>query len=372
MEEKNKELEEEAFIYPRLDYSITDMQERNKIVHKIVEEIPKEKLTPYYLEQLTKYLTVNPNNKKEKNILTANRMITVNKRETSFEGLIAKLQNGEDGIYNFMTGGDKNIFLVPKIEITEKDKETIPGLKELIDEIKKLEVRQKMARGKKKYLLTKQLIQMRRQQYVLKSIYKPTVSASKLIKSINKIELSENIIVNEKGQPVSDSLISFFNPQHICQLLCNYSEIKQDSWGQFNNDLYYFMQDLDDLVDQALKEDYPIFYDIIIYKIDGLTNKEILKKLKQKYNKTYTVEYLSKLWRKKIPKIIADAAKKKWIIWHYTFEEKGVWKKCSRCHEVKLAHPYFFTRNKTAKDGWYSLCKDCRNKKGQKKIKYIK
>lgn len=91
MEEKNKELEEEAFIYPRLDYSITDMQERNKIVHKIVEEIPKEKLTPYYLEQLTKYLTVNPNNKKEKNILTANRMITVNKRETSFEGLIAKL-----------------------------------------------------------------------------------------------------------------------------------------------------------------------------------------------------------------------------------------------------------------------------------------
>jgi len=37
-----------------------------------------------------------------------------------------------------MTGGDKNIFLVPKIEITEEDKETVPGLKELIEEIKKI------------------------------------------------------------------------------------------------------------------------------------------------------------------------------------------------------------------------------------------
>jgi len=42
-------------------------------------------------------------------------MITVNKRETSYEGLVGKLENGEDGIYNLMTGGDKNILLVPKI-----------------------------------------------------------------------------------------------------------------------------------------------------------------------------------------------------------------------------------------------------------------
>jgi hypothetical protein len=56
-------------------------------------------------------------------------MVTVTKRETSYEGLISKLENGEDGIYNFMTGGDKNILLVPKIQITEDDVETIPGLR---------------------------------------------------------------------------------------------------------------------------------------------------------------------------------------------------------------------------------------------------
>ena len=29
-------------------------------------------------------------------------MTTINKRETSFEGLIGQFENGEDGIYNFV------------------------------------------------------------------------------------------------------------------------------------------------------------------------------------------------------------------------------------------------------------------------------
>lgn len=374
MKEKDIEIKQDnAFIYPKLDYAIEDMQERNKIVHRIIDTIPEEKLTSYYLEELTKYLTITPNNKKERKVLTNNRMTTVNKREISFEGLISKLQNGEDGIYSFMTGGDKNIYLVPKIQITEEDKETVPGLKELIEQIKRLEKQQKKARGKKKYLLTKQLIEARQQQYVLKSSYKPPIFGSKIVRTISKIEFNENITINKDGEPISDGLISFFNPQHVCHLLCNYSDIKQDSWGNFQNDLYYLMQDFDDLVDKALKEKYPVFYLIVILKIDGLTNKEILKQIKEKYDITYSIQYLSKIWRKKIPKIIAETAKKDWLIWHYTFEEKGQWKRCSKCHEIKLAHPYFFTKNRTSKDGWYSLCKDCRNKKkGQNQIKKIK
>ena len=125
-------------VYPKLDYTITDMQERNKKVHEIINSVPIQKLTPYYLEELTKYLTETPQNKKEKKILTDNRMVTVNKREISYEGLVSKLENGQDGIYNFITDGDKNILLVPKIQITENDIETIPGLKELREERDKL------------------------------------------------------------------------------------------------------------------------------------------------------------------------------------------------------------------------------------------
>ena len=44
---------------------------------------------------------------KEKKILTENRLSTVGKRETSFEGLVSQFENGEDGIYGIMTE-DKN------------------------------------------------------------------------------------------------------------------------------------------------------------------------------------------------------------------------------------------------------------------------
>ena len=352
--------------YPRLDYTITDPQERNQKAHEIVNSVSPEKLTPYYLEQLTKYLTETPENKKEKKVLTDNRMVTINKRETSYEGLVAKLENGEDGIYNFMTGGDKNILLVPKIQITEDDIATIPGLKELREEIKKVEIRQRAARGKQKFLLTKQLIEMRQDQYVLKSSYKPPVAMMKVTKSVNQIDLDEHIVIDENSDPVSDCLVSLFDPHHVCCLLCNYSKLKEDCWGHFDSDWWYLMEDFDNLSEKALKEDYPILYDIMIYKIDGLQNKDIAARIKQDYDVSYSVEYLSAVWRKKIPKIIADKAKEEWIVWHYTYEEKGKWKRCSRCHEIKLAHPYFFTRNKTAKDGWYSMCKCCRNKKKDK------
>ena len=49
--------------------------------------------------------------KKEKKILTENRLATITKRELSYEGLVGQLENGEDGIYNLMTDNGKNIIL---------------------------------------------------------------------------------------------------------------------------------------------------------------------------------------------------------------------------------------------------------------------
>lgn len=361
IDEQTQQTEESD--YPQLDYTIKDPEERNKIVHHIVDTVPPEKLTPYYLEKLTRYLVEDQKSKKEKTILTDNRMVTINKRETSFQGLVAKLENGEDGIYNFISQGDKNILLVPKIGITEEDIQTIPGLKQLREAITVIEAQQKAARGKKKYLLTKQLIEMRQDQYVLKGAYSNPINMMKLSSVLNQIDLSQKITIDENGQPHSDGLISFFNPDHISCLLCNYSKLKQQTFDRFENDMYYLMLAFDELTDEALKEKYPILYDIMIYKIDGLSNKQIKEKIQKDHNTSYSIEYLSALWRKKIPKIISEYAKQKWILYHYTEQEYGKWKRCSRCHEIKLAHSYFFSKNKTSKDGWYSLCKCCRNKK---------
>ena len=357
-------IEEKDNGYIKMDFSLESPFERNELVKKIIEQTPPERLTNSYLEKLTDYIifAMDKEERKEKKILTDNRMVTVNKRETSFEGLAGKLENGEDGIYG-MIANDKNIIFSPKVSITEEDIAEIPGLKELRTEIERVEEAAKNARGKKAFLLKKQAIEMRQDQYVLKNAYRKPIFCMNLIKSISKINLDEEITVDDKGEVKSTGFINLFNDKHISILLCNYAKLKEDSWSDFNNDLKWLMFDLDTAVDNALQEKYPLYYDLVIYKIDGKQNQEIQDLLFQKHGIKHSVEYISSLWRNKIPKLIAEQAQTDWLIWHYTQEEKGKWKKCSRCGQIKLAHNRFFSKNKTSKDGFYSICKECRNKK---------
>lgn len=290
-------------------------------------------------------------------------MVTINRRETSFQGLASKFENGEDGVYNMIINNDKNVLLTPKYEITQEDIDTIPELKRLRDEIEKVELQYKLAKGKKKYLLKKQIIEMRQDQYVIKNAYKPVTYSLNLIKTIPYLDLSDHFEINEQGNIINKGLISFFNPTHVSLLLCNYSKIKMQSWDKLQSDVYHMMMDLEDAADRALKEKHPLYYDLMIYKIDGKSNLEIKDLLNQKYGINHSVEYISSLWRKKIPKLIAEEEEKRVLVWYYTFVEKGKWKKCSRCGQVKLAHNKFFSKNNTSKDGWYSICKECRNKK---------
>ena len=353
--------------YIKMDFSLETPEERNELVKKIIAETPSERLTPRYLEKLADYIVfaMDRQEKKEKKILTDNRMLTVNKRETSFEGLIGRLENGEDGIYS-MIANDKNIIFSPKAPITQKDIDEIPGLKELRESIESLEKQFKKSRGKKAYLIKKQIIALCQDQYVLKKDYRKPIynnNAQSLIKIMKTIDLRENIWLDENGIPQSDGLINLFNEQHVSLLLCNYSKLKEDSWTDFNGDTKWMMMDLDNLIENTLKDKYPLYYDLLIYKIDGKQNTEIQDLRERDHGIRHSVEYISSLWRKKIPKLIVEQARKEWLLWHFTFQEKGYWKKCSRCGQIKLGHNYFFSKNKTAKDGWYSICKECRNKK---------
>lgn len=361
---------EEAEIKPakKLDYTLQTAQERSDFVRGVLQETNPEKITAKYLEILSDYIifAMDKEERKQKNILTENRMITVNKRETSYQGLVMKFENGEDGLYNLITN-DKNILLTPKTSITQKDIDDIEPLRVLREAIEIVEKEEKAATGKRKFLLKKQLIEMRQDQYSIKSAYKPPMYATGMVKSFVKADLSESITMNDCQEPVSNGFISFFNPFHISALLCNYSLLKEESYGNFMNDCYYLMQDLDNLIERALKDKYPLYYDLLIYKIDGKQNAEIQELLDKDWGIKHSIEYISSLWRNKIPKLIAEQAKEDYIIWYYTTQEYGQWKKCSRCGQIKLAHNRFFSKNKTSKDGFYSICKDCRNAKTTKK-----
>ena len=131
----------------KLDYSLETPEERNQLVQKILEENPDP--NDKYLEILADYLILcmEKQEKKEKKILTDNRMTTVNKRETSFEGLVSQFENGEDGIYNLITENKNQIFQ-PKVSITKKDVEEIPMLKQLKEAIAIWEEKMQTATGK--------------------------------------------------------------------------------------------------------------------------------------------------------------------------------------------------------------------------------
>ena len=345
----------------KLDYSIESPEERKELVEKILEENPD--LSPGYLEILADYLVLcmEKQEKKERKLLTENRMATVNKRECSFEGLVSQLENGEDGIYN-LVHEDKNIIFQPKISITKKDLETIPPLKQLRDTINIWEAALKRTSGKDAFTIKKALIEMRKDQYIIKQAYQRPIIPMHLTRTSSgfHVPLEDRSYLNEDNEIVMEG-VSLMDSNVVSAILCNYSKLKEDSYDQFDGDLWYLLQDFENTTDKALK-DYPLYMRLVELKIDKRQNKEIQETLQLEFGIKHSEEYISSLWRNKIPKLIAQEAQAEFL--EFQFKDLGLpFKKCSKCGQEKPAHNHFFSINRTSKDGWYSICKCCRNKK---------
>ena len=344
----------------KLDYTLESPEERKQLVEKILEDCPDP--TPQYLETLADYLVLcmEKQEKKERKLLTENRMATVNKRETSFEGLVSQLENGEDGIYG-MISNDKNQIFQPKVMITKKDVEEIPGLAQLREAIKMWEQKLKTASGRDAFVIKTAIIELRKDQYILRDAYRKPIIPKSITRSRHFIPLENDFSFDDEGYVVPEG-VSLCDPKVVSTILCNYSLMKQESWGEFEKDLWYLMQEFDEVADAALK-DYPLYDRICEYKVDGLQNIDIQEKIQMEFGIKHSVEYISSLWRNKIPKLIASEAEDRLLNWYFLNEMKGKYKKCSRCGEIKLAHNKYFSKNKTSRDGFYSICKSCRNRK---------
>lgn len=351
-----------------LDYSITDPKERVRQVEKALESIPPQEQTPRLLEYLSNYILFVADKKQTKKeretdygITTKNREVTINKRQTSYEGMIDSLENGEDGLHALINN-DKNQLLDHKEKITDEEIEAYPQLKEQIEIIEKLNKTLQSVNGRKKFEIKKQIIEQWQQVYIMRASLKGTSNAShnNVTISSKSADIYENITLNDDGTLSVDSQLSLLIPEHVSYLLCNYSQIKQDTYEMLNGDLRWIIIGLEDLILEMFPED-SFYYNLIVWKIDGDSNYEIQEKMKF-YGIEHSEQYYSSTWRQRIPKMIADYAQKKWVIWHFNNEAYGEWKQCSKCGKWKPVHPMFFGKNST-KNGYYSICKDCRSKK---------
>ena len=216
----------------KLDYSLQTPEERNKLVEKILAENPEP--SEKYLEVLADYLVLcmEKQEKKEKKLLTENRMATVNKRETSFEGLVSQLENGEDGIYNLITE-NKNTIFQPKVTITKKDVEEIPYLKQLKEAISAWEAKLKVTEGKDAFVIKKALIEMRKDQYVIKNAYRKPIIPNKLTRSrcFTPLDGEVKMLDDEDGYvyPIPEG-VSLLDPVVCSAILCFYFLLYLDSY----------------------------------------------------------------------------------------------------------------------------------------------
>ena len=311
-----------------LDYSLTTPEERVAYTKKLLKDTPP----PYNnntLKILADYILFTHDRnqtKKERTktypILTPNRELTIDKRQVSYEGLAEKLENGEDGLYNLIRI-DKGQILDPKDPITEEDIDTIPGIKECMDVIASLKNQLETASKYQRKQLNQAIIDTWKQAYLIKGSFHQIGR----IKSTSQIKTLASIPIPEED---------------------------------LHSDMHWHLIDLENLASKALEHKHPLLWWLLVYKVDGLTNEEIQEKLYDQFGEWHSEQYYSTTWRKRIPKLISEQYAKDYVIWYYTYVEKGYWKKCSKCGRVKLGHPLFYAKN-SSKDRWYSQCKQCKN-----------
>ena len=355
----------------QLDFRIKEPAERVKLVKEIISTTPEQNLTPTYLKAMTDYILFvgdKDQTKRERKssspIITKNKEVTTRKRQVSYEDVAAGLENGEDGLHALINQ-DKDQLLDYREGISQKDLEDIPHMREYDNLIKCLKIQLALCNeGKKRYLLKKQIIETYQQMYALKASYHGWPARSRVsqqLKAMSCMSLPEHITFDDNQMPQSDAAITFFNPVHVSFLLTYYSPLKQDSYDNLESDMRWMLIDLENLVTKTFKDE-PVLMSLLEYKVDGYSNSDIAAMIESEYGVVHSDQYYSTVWRKKIPKMIAEQAKKDYVNWYYMEKERGNWKTCGCCGETKLAHPLFFARNSSG-DSYYSICKDCKSRK---------
>lgn len=349
-----------------LDFSIKDPSARVELVSEICSD-QTSNLTDTYLNAMSDYILRTADagqtsfeRRQEYPTVTKNRQVTTSKRQTSLEGLVESFENGEDGLYSIL--GDDSQLLDARDLITDEDIESIPTMREMHDLIGTLTNQFNEATGRRKYQLKKSIIETWQQMYLLKASVRGAWASSavrKQVQGMGKQALPENMRLDEEDEPVSDCPVSLYNPAHVSFLLTYYTQLKNETYEDLNSDMRWLLIDLENLLDKATC-DKPELREVAALKMRGVPSNELVPYVNEKYGTSHSEQYMSTIWRRIIPNLVVQEAKRHYVnhVWHN--DKSRLWKICSSCGRVLPLHQYWFPRNSPSPDGFYSKCKECR------------
>lgn len=327
----------------KLDKKIKTSKERLEYVQELLQQ---GTYTPKELDIMATYmLEASEREEKTKEILTNNRIQTINKRETSWEEMQEFIHSNE------MKKHETKVKpLTLKLSLTEEDFKN-PFIKQIEDEIQRLKQVIKNAPDAKCVPMIKSiLIDLKKTQYMIKGVKS---NSRKLLFQKGQINYYQPTGYLSNGE-YNDSTFYFHKPKHIAALIKYYDKLLN---SDVQSTIHWILIDFDILLESCPNEKYK---DIIKWKIQGYENQEIYEMLLSKYSEGYSLMYISSLINKIIPAALAQLYTEKMINWIYLYKLRGKWKKCSKCGQIKLAHRCNFSLNKRGKYGFHSICKLCR------------
>ena len=151
--------------------------------------------------------------------------------------------------------------------------------------------------------------------------------------------------------------IDFRNLEHVYEMFQLFFELDDAAEAaEMESNLPALMDTLRFYMDQA--ELTELQREILDMKLKKVKNVDIALEVNKKWNKSYTPNYISTIFRQRIiPKINEAAAYHEKIVGNIFFEEE--FKTCTGCGRTLLRDTDNFTRKTRSKDGFTTRCKRC-------------
>lgn len=155
-------------------------------------------------------------------------------------------------------------------------------------------------------------------------------------------------------------IIDFRNLEHVYNIFQLYYDLEDETFKkELESETDSLLNTLKFYIKKANLSD--IHREILELKIQKKRNQDISSYINQKYNKSYTSNYISTIFRQKIIREINEAAQyHEELISNIFFPEN--FKKCNDCGEILLCSTHNFVKKSRSKDGYANRCKRCDKK----------